>query len=89
MKKPNGLLIEQNVRTRLEPSSVMVFLVWCLFTLGMAASRLRQLPFCGSLDDGFRGLSTGTVLLLPDFVIVGVLSGGVAAIAFATMSNLD
>jgi hypothetical protein len=45
--------------------------------------------FCGSLDDGFRGLSTGTVLLLPDFVIVGVLSGGVAAIAFATMSNLD
>jgi hypothetical protein len=45
MKKPNGLLIEQNVRTRLEPNSVMVFLVWCLLTVGMAASRLRQLPY--------------------------------------------
>ena len=39
MKKPNGLLIEQNVRTRLEPNSVMVFLVWCLLTVGMTAGK--------------------------------------------------
>jgi hypothetical protein len=35
----------------------------------------------------FAGSALRTVLLLPDFVILGVLSGGVAAIAFATMSE--
>jgi hypothetical protein len=71
----------------LKPYSLIVFLLWPLFTVGMAAIEFRQVPyFAVPWTMAFAGSAAGAALLFPDFLIVGVLCGGVAAIAFASMS---
>lgn len=80
-------VVLDGVRRRLGPHALVIFVLWPLVSLGMAAVEIRALPYYQvTLAQALMGATAGVVLLARDFALVGVLALGVSTVCFATLA---
>jgi hypothetical protein len=79
--------VVDGVRRRLGPYALMVFVVWPLASLLMAALEIRELPYYAvSPGQALLGAAAGVAILARDFFVVGVLALAVCILCFATLA---
>src|SRR5512143_3565372 len=84
----NGMrAVVAGVRRRLGLHGLMIFGVWPLVSLLMAAVEIRELPyFSVSPGQALLGAVAGVVILARDFFVVGMLGLAVSSLCFGTLA---
>jgi hypothetical protein len=75
------------VRRRLVPHALVIFCVWPLVSLLMAAVEIRELPYYAvSPVQALLGAAAGVVILTRDFVVTGVIGLAVSSVCFGMLA---
>ena len=78
------------IRKRLVPYSILIFAVWPVFATLTAAIEFRQIPYLAvSWQVALLGAAAGTLLLLPDFIVIGSGLGFFAIVLYSIFDHRE